>query len=201
MNLMADLPPAIETRLQRLPQGLRDHIERARSTGRELAGRHGIDVEKCDLATACHDLARALPGEDLIAEAKRYGRRIHPVERNAPVLLHGAVAAAWLEHEDGLEDVDVLQAVRWHTTGRKAMGQVAKVAFLADKLDPVKVSQFPFLERVRELAYSDLDRAMLEYLNREIAYLLGMRYLIHPAYLGLRNELMIAFEADTGTGS
>tara|TARA_Y100000310_G_C19977529_1_gene488250 strand:+ start:134 stop:379 length:246 start_codon:yes stop_codon:yes gene_type:complete len=81
------------------------------------------------------------------------------------------------------------------------MGQVAKVAFLADKLDPVKVSQFPFLERVRELAYSDLDRAMLEYLNREIAYLLGMRYLIHPAYLGLRNELMIAFEADTGTGS
>ena len=192
---MADLPPAIQARLQMVPQGLRDHIERARKTARELARHHGLDVAKCDLAAGCHDLARALPDEALLAEAKRYGRRVHPVERNVPVLLHGAIAAAWLEHEDGLVDKDVIQAVRWHTTGRKAMGPVAKVAFLADKLDPAKVEQYPFLEKVRALAYSNLDQAMLEYLNREMAYLLDMGYLIHPAYLSLRNELTIALDA------
>ena len=103
----------------------------------------------------------------------------------------------WLEHEDGVTDEDVIQAVRWHSTGRKDMRPVAKVVFLADKLEPEKVEAFPDLAGIHELANENLDRAILAFLDREMQYLLEAGYPIHPAALGLRNQLAIALDTAT----
>ena len=188
---MAELPPAIEARLRELPQGLRDHIERSRDVGRELAERFGVDAAKVDLGVATHDLARAMRPDDLLSEARRLGLDVHPVEEMHPVLLHGAVAAYRLEHEDGLTDPDVLEAVRWHTTGRRGMGKIAKVVFLADKLDPVKVERYAYLEGVASALGDGLDVAILRLLDQEIAYFLEKGMLVHPDCLELRNELIM----------
>ncbi len=184
------LPATVEARLAALPSGLRDHVERSRQVARELAGRHGVDLHKADLGTAAHDIARAVKGDALLAEAKRLGLRVNVVERRTPLLIHGRVGAKWLETEDGISDPNVLEAVRWHTTGRKDMGAVAKVVFLADKLDPRKMERYPYLERVASLAQDSLDAAILEYLSNELGYLLREGLLIHPASVGLRNQLM-----------
>ena len=189
---MTELPPAIERRINQLPSGLRDHISRARLAGRGLAERHQVDLTQTDLGVASHDLARALQGRELLREANRFGVSISDIERVNPVLLHGPVAAQWLEHEDGITDVEVLEAVRWHTTGRKGMSQVAKVVFLADKLDHQKVERYPPMEKVRSLADNSLDAALLEYINYTLGYLLRKGQPIHPASIGLRNELIIA---------
>jgi predicted HD superfamily hydrolase involved in NAD metabolism len=181
---------AIEPHLQRLPKGLRDHVERTREVARELALRHGVDVERTDLGVAAHDLARALKGDALLDQARHYGLRLHHVEQHAPLLLHGPVAALWLEREHGVADGEVLEAVRWHTTGRRGMSRLARVVFLADKLDPEKVERNPRLERVRLLATESLDRAILEYLNIELEHLLREGRLIHPEAIELRNELL-----------
>jgi len=188
------LPRPLQERLQRLPKGLLEHVERAREIGRELAQRHGVDVERVDLGLAAHDVARALTGESLLEQARLYGLRVKPVQRATPVLLHGPVAARWLQQEDGISDRQVLNAVRWHTTGSKGMGPVEKVVFLADKLDPLKASRYPYLERVRSLAREDLDQALLEFLNHELAYFLSRGHLIHPASIELRNALMMAMD-------
>ena len=71
------------------------------------------------------------------------------------------------------------------------MGAVAKVVFLADKLDPRKVERYPYLERVALLAQDSLDAAILEYLSNELEYLLRQGMLIHSASVGLRNDLII----------
>ncbi len=71
------------------------------------------------------------------------------------------------------------------------MSAVAKVVFLADKLDPRKVERYPYLERVALLGQDSLDAAILEYLSNELAYLLRRGLLIHPASVGLRNQLMV----------
>jgi len=105
---------------------------------------------------------------------------------------YGAVAALWLQRQDGIEDEQILEAVRWHTTGRKGMGLVAKVVFLADKLDPRKVERFPYLKGVSRLARHSLDQALLEFLNYELDYFLKEGILIHPASVELRNELILA---------
>ena len=108
------------------------------------------------------------------------------------MLLHGPVAALWLAHEGGIADQRLLDSVRWHTTGKRGMGDVAKVVFLADKLDPQKAKRYPYLGAIADLARESLDRALLEYLNQELDYLLGKELLIHHASIELRNELIAA---------
>lgn len=188
---MPELLPAVDRRLRVLPEGLRDHIERSREVGRELARRFGVDAKKVDLGVAAHDLARAMKPDDLLGEAGRLGLDVHPVERRHPVLLHGAVAAYLLEHEDGLSDTEVLEAVRWHTTGRRGMGEVAKVVFLADKLDPVKIEHHAYLEGVAAALENGLDDAILKLLDQELAYFIKEGLLVHPAGVELRNELIM----------
>ena len=187
---MAELPIAVQQRLVRLPRGLQDHVERVRVLAGDLAMAHGIERDIVDLAAAAHDLARASNGETLLDEARRFRIRIHPVERRVPALLHGRVAALWLENDDAVSDGRVLEAVRWHTTGKTDMDPVAKVVFVADKLEPEKVSHDPGLEHIMADAYDSLDQAILELVDHQIARLIRSRDLIHPASLKLRNDLI-----------
>jgi predicted HD superfamily hydrolase involved in NAD metabolism len=174
-----------------LPKGLREHIERSREVGNDLAVLHGTDPDRVDLGIAAHDLARSLDRETLLEQALSSGLIPDAIERHEPVLLHGPLAAAWLE-ADGLSDDLVLDAVRWHSTGKVGMGPVAKVVFLADKLDPEKVRRYPALEEVRDLAQEDLNRAIIKYLDHEIGYLVVKGRTVHPASIDLRNELLLA---------
>ena len=160
--------------------------------GRELAARHGVDQSLVDLGIAAHDLARGMKADALLAEALHVGVNVTLVERRAPVLLHGPVAARWIEQDGTHTHESVLQAVRWHTTGVPGMSRVARVVFLADKLDPHKVSAYSFLRKVESLAKTSVDEALLEYLDRVIEFHLAKRLLVHPASLGLRNELVSA---------
>ena len=188
---MTGLPAAVESRLHELPRGLREHVERSREVARELASIHGVDAVQADLGVAAHDLARAMKGDALLEQSRRYGLYFNPVEQNTPELLHGPLAAYWIEHEDAITDKEILEAVRWHTTGKGGMGDLAKVVFLADKLDPSKIERYPFLTRVKKLAYENMDQAIYEYLNASLTRLLEENQLIHPESLELRNELMI----------
>ena len=69
------------------------------------------------------------------------------------------------------------------------MGPVAKTVFIADKLDPQKVYRYPWIDRVRALADSSLDRAMLEFLERQASDLLDRGELVHPRASEAREEL------------
>ena len=189
------MPTEIEVRLAELPTGLREHVARARDVGRELAARHGVDHGLVDLGIAAHDLARGMKADRLLAEALNLGLDVSLVERHAPILLHGPVAARWLERDASHTHESVLQAVRWHTTGVPGMSRVAKVVFLADKLDPRKVAQYPYLRKVEYLAAISVDEALLEHLDRAIEYLIDRKLMVHPASLELRNELVASLES------
>ena len=189
---MRRLPDAVEDRLKGLPGGLIEHIECVRGIARELASLHSIDVERVDLAAAAHDLARAFDDDMLLESAREYGIEPSPVLSGKPLLLHGPVAAEWLEREAGIEDAQVLEAVRCHTTGRAGMGPVARLVFLADKLDPSKGSRYPFQDDIASLARKDLDRALLRFLDMELERFVAQGYLIDPSSVELRNELVLA---------
>ena len=148
-----------------------------------------------DLGIAAHDLARGLNADRLLAEAHHLGLDVTLVERHAPVLLHGPVAARWLEQEGNHTHESVVQAVRWHSTGVPGMTRVAKVVFLADKLDPHKVAKYPYLKKVESLAAISVDEALLEHLDRVIEYLVRRKLMVHPASLVLRNELIASLES------
>ena len=189
---MEDLIGRIDRRVNALPDGLRAHIYRAGDVARELAHRHGIDEERAALGMLAHDVARAMPGPELLRRAAELDLPIGTAERVAPVLLHGPVGAELLAREDGLADPSLHQAVYWHSTAHPSLDALGKVVFLADKLDPQKIGVYPHLPQLRELALEDLDRAVLDFLTRETVSLASRGLLVHPMVTETRNHLLAA---------
>jgi predicted HD superfamily hydrolase involved in NAD metabolism len=79
------------------------------------------------------------------------------------------MAALFMEHEMGITDNDMLNAVSYHTTGRKGMSLLEKVIYLADAIEPAR--DYPSVGIVRNIAETSLDKACLEILERSEEYL------------------------------
>ena len=186
---MQPLATGVQKRLDRLPDWLQSHVQRVRDVAGPLAARHGVDPAAVDAGAATHDLARAMNSNDLLVEARRLGLEIGPAETAAPILLHGPIAARWLEQDGEVEDSRVIEAVRWHTTGRPGMDAVSTVVFVADKIEPVKVARNPALRRVVAVAQDSLSSALVEYLNIQEAYRVGRGEALLPASIELLEEL------------
>ena len=181
----------LHTIIQRLPQGLQDHLHRVRDVALELASVHGVDASKVELAALGHDIYRAHNGDKLLIEARAQRLEIHAVEEQVPILLHGPLAAAHLERECGITDPELLEAVRWHSTSRPGMNRVGLVVFLADKVEPQKSEHSPRLWDIGETARKSLERAALDYLTMEITSLLEQGHLLHPTSIEARNHLLM----------
>ena len=189
---MDDLAYRVQQRVDALPAGLKAHIYRVREICRQLAERHAIPRDRADLAILAHDVARAMPPRELIRRATQFGLPIGPVERQVPVLLHGPVGAELLRREEGLDDPAVYRAVHWHSTAHPSLDNLGKAVFLADKLDPQKIARYPYLPQLHPLALEDLDRALLEFLTRELIALASQGQPVHPAMVKARNALLAA---------
>ena len=190
MSTLSGDNPGLQALLLQLPVGLRQHTERARRKALELAERHGVDAAKVEVAALAHDLARGMKDNELLTKARSYRLTHHPIAETVAILLHGPVAAEMLQRECGIEDEEVLEAVRWHTTFNRGMSRVAKVVFLADKLEPHKVQGHPILKGIVGLAAEDVDTAVLSLLEEAISSMIKAGRLIHPASLEGRNELL-----------
>ncbi len=185
-----DLPAALESRLSRLPDNLNAHIARVRDIARGLAGVHQIDIELADLVAAAHDVARHLQGRQLIEEAERLNIPVGPLERFAPIVLHGPVGAAWLRAEDVLQSADQFEAVYWHTSAHPDLAPVGKLVFVADKIDPAKAKAHPFQDSVRKAVRNSLDEGVLAFLDGVIKEHVDHKRLVHPMSIEARNRLI-----------
>ena len=190
IRTMENLTRQIQSRVNKLPAGLQAHINRVSDIARELAIHHNVDQDRAALGMLAHDVARAMPNQELLRHAAEFDLPVTLVERRMPVMLHGPVGAEILRREDGLTEEDLYQAVYWHTTGHPSLDRLGKVVFLADKLDPLKISRYPYLPFLRELALEDLDRAILEFLSRETVARATTNEMVHPATVETRNHLL-----------
>lgn len=164
------------------------HVAGVRQTARLLAERWQVDPERADLAALFHDYAKEVKNEELLRLAGEHGLDVDPVERALPHLLHGPVAAASVRAEFGVSDPVVLEAIRLHTTGDAQMGPVAQVVYLADYIEPGR--DFPEVDQLRQLAQTDLRRALLAAFDHSIAYVLSRGWLLHPRSVAARNWLL-----------
>ena len=178
--------------IRALPRGLQGHLERVRESALALATIHSVPLEAVELAALGHDLARAYSAEALLTRAQEWRLDVHPVEEQVPILLHGPVAAEILHRQCGVEDVRVLEAVRWHSTAVPGMGPVGLVVFLADKLEPHKLRRSVKLTEIAEVAKVSLERAVADYLTMEMTVLLKEGRLVHPTSVEARNHLLNA---------
>ena len=123
-----------------------------------LALRWGADPELARHAAILHDCTKYLELEEQLELCRQYGVELDELEKVAVKLLHSKTGACIAREVFGEPD-QVYQAIFWHTTARENMTTLEKVIYLADYIEPNR--DFEGVERLRKLAYQDLDRAVL----------------------------------------
>ncbi len=130
------------------------HLKGVADTAEALARQHGLPPRKARLAALLHDISRESSSEELLAAANRNGIEVDDFTADRPMLLHGPVAAEVAREELGVEDLEILEAVRVHTTGAPEIGPLAIAVYVADKIEPSR--DYPSVEKLRDLARKDL---------------------------------------------
>ena len=102
---------------------------------KELAKQFNIDSEKAYIAGLLHDCAKCFSKEKL-REIIDQNLDVNPCEMLNYKTLHAPVSAYISEKDFGVDDKEILSAIRWHTLGRLNMTEFEKIIFLADKIEP-----------------------------------------------------------------
>ena len=154
-----------------LKQNRVNHVLGCRDTAVALAKHWGADETDAARAGILHDITKALDGPLQLTLCEEYGTILSDFSRRYPKTLHALTGALVAERIFG-ENEAVVTAIRFHTTGRGNMSLLEKIIYVADYMEPNR--SFPGVERLRELAFSDIDAALklglemtLEHLKRQ----------------------------------
>lgn len=155
---------------KRLDKGRYEHTKGVMYTAGCLAMAHEASVERAMLAGLLHDCAKCIPNEEQIRLCKKNDIHISSVEYECPYLLHAKLGAYLAETEYGVSDPQILHAIRVHTTGEPDMSVLDKILYIADYIEPGR-NKAPNLEKVRKLAFQDLNACMAQILCDMLPYL------------------------------
>lgn len=155
--------PAIAPALSLEKPARREHSYRVARMAVARARSVGVAEGKALLAAALHDCAKYVPLSSPLLED------FTPPENVPQPVLHQFAGAYLARHAFGIEEEDVLDAIRYHTSGKAEMGQLAKLIFLADMLEEARA--FEGVDRLRALFWEDLDACFYEALKEQVVYL------------------------------
>ena len=112
------------------------HSVRVAQTCARLCERFGLNEQVGFFVGIAHDMCKDMDEAELLETASRDGNPILKIEKSRPALLHGRAAAVLLKEDWGVDDPEILEAVANHTFGKAGMGDLAKLLYVADKIEP-----------------------------------------------------------------
>ena len=147
------------------------HVLGCRDTAVELAKHWGADVTDAARAGILHDITKAIDGPLQLTLCEAYGKILSDFSRRYPKTLHALTGSLVAKRIFG-ENETVVSAIEHHTTGKADMNLLEKIIYVADYMEPNR--DFPGVEKLRELAFTDMDAALklglemtLEHLKRQ----------------------------------
>ena len=123
-----------------------------------LAEKYGADAEKARFAGLIHDICKGIPQEEQLTIIEKEGITLDEDTKKSPALWHSIAGAIYCEHELCVTDKDVLNAVRYHTSGRGNMSILEKVVYMADLTSAER--NYPDVEYTRNLTDKSLDEGI-----------------------------------------
>lgn len=163
------------------------HSLRVSRTAVRMCSLFGCDGGKARLAGVGHDICKDLPDSEILTLAARDGGALSGIEQAKPSLLHGRAAAIVLREKFAIDDRDVLEAVANHTFGRAGLCPLAKVIYVADKIEPGRPQS---TAQYRKRLYSmTLNQMALCVLEENLEYLRSKGREIAPATRDFELEL------------
>lgn len=154
------------------------HVLGCRDTAVELAKRWGADITDAGRAGLLHDITKALDGPLQLTLCAEYGIVLDEFSKENTKTLHALTGSLVAERIFG-ENSSVVDAIRSHTTGKPNMNTLEKILYVADYMEPNR--DFPGVEKLRQLAYTDLDKALKLGLEMTVEMLQKNNQEISPA--------------------
>ena len=169
----------------RLPENRYNHVVGVVETATRMAQDFNVSVENAQTAAILHDVAKF--------SDRDWMKSILISEEMDPLLLeyhaelwHAPVGAYLAKQEFGVEDEDVLNAIRYHTTGRAGMSDLEKIVYIADLVEPNR--KFSGVDQLRQLKEQGLDVMMEASVKHSIEFLVSKNQPVYPDSLKCLND-------------
>lgn len=148
-------------------------------TAEALAMRYGVDMTKAAVAGLLHDCAKCIPNAQKLKLCKKHDIEISELEKHNPSLLHAKLGAYMAKKVYGVNDEEILSAIRWHTTGKPDMSMLDIIIYMADYIEPNR-DKAPNLKEIRKLSFENIELALYEVLQGTLVYLKDKPDMVDP---------------------
>jgi predicted HD superfamily hydrolase involved in NAD metabolism len=154
------------------------HILSVEKTATFIGRHHNLDLEKLSLVSLLHDWGRRYSIEDMLSICKENNVEVSSIEIESNGLLHAKVGRIEAKECFNINDLDILDAISSHTTGRLNMSSYEEVIFIADYCEPLR--KLDDSGAIIQIAIKDLAEAMLKVLSKKIIYVIETERTINP---------------------
>ena len=152
------------------------HTEGVIKRALEYAEIYNVNIEDTKIAALAHDIAKELPQEEAFELVKKYNLELDEIEKVNFNLVHSKLGAEIVKEKYGFNE-DIINAIRYHTTGRENMSILEKIIFLADATEENR--SYKELNSLVEMIKNNIDDGMLFTLKWTFEDITNKKYLLH----------------------
>lgn len=180
----------IERKLKKIMKKTRyQHAYRVSLVAEKIAEYYDLPAESVKISGLIHDCAKDYSYDDLNNLIKKYEIKLNEVEKNIPKIWHAYVGAEMAKDIFQIDNFEILNAIKYHSTASSKLSLIGKVVYIADKIEPNRKSVKK--KKIWEMVWKDVDLTMLELLNQELKHLIKEKLAIHPDTVDARNKIII----------
>lgn len=179
---------------ERLTEKRYIHSLNVADSAKELARIYGADEEKAYTAGLVHDCCKDMPVGLQLSYLLENKVEMSDIEINTVKLYHAMSGELFARKSLGIDDADMLNAIRYHTTGRKNMSLLEKIIFIADFISAER--DYNGVEIMREKAVKSLDEAIVEGLSFTVKDLIDAERLVHPNTIDAYNDALFKIQQE-----
>jgi hydrolase, HD family len=177
-----------------LPEKRWTHSLNVAKAAVQLADLVGCDSQKAEIAGILHDAAKYVKLADVGSYCEKYNIHLDDMEKKSTALSHSVLGSYIARYEFGIEDENILSAIRYHTTAKPDMNILEKIIYVADVIEVGR--DYPGVDDLREVAFSgDLDRAVLMALENAILSVIRKKAPLHLRTIEARNYYLAQVKA------
>ncbi len=165
------------------------HIIGVKETAIKLAKQFDVDESKLTLAAYLHDITK---GKPLYYHKKMIETHFSKdiIEAYSAPLYHAFSAAAYAKVHYGIEDEDILNAIKHHTVGRPGMPSIEKILFISDYVEPNR--PYKICHQVRDIAFKDVDLAIYQATDHSINLFAKQKHVIPKIAYATRDYYQVS---------
>lgn len=158
-------------------------------SAKKLAEKYGADASRAYTAGLLHDVFKDAKKEEQLAYIAENNIELSKTELYTPKLYHAICGAHFIEHTLGVNDPEIISAVRYHTTGRGSMPLFEKILFVADFISADR--SYPGVDIMREKAGRSLDEAIVYGIAFTVKELIDNDRCVHTDTVNAYNDAIL----------